>query len=144
MFERIPYLLTTSSIMGSGLAASNWSFTLSSTVNKNIHHLQVFIEAKHRQCRTINTVVSNYPMRVGHWAPSSASALHPQECNSLVSILWWHKIQIWSTESCERSTILSCSFVIIQEVALSPCVLKHTSKKKKKKRPSANPRQLHT
>lgn len=35
MFEWISCLLTTSSIMGSGLAASNWSFTLSSTANKN-------------------------------------------------------------------------------------------------------------
>lgn len=90
MFERIPYLLTTSSIMGSGLAASNWSFTLSSTA-RNIYHqswcASVFIKAKHRQCENINTSVSNYLLRVWHWAPFSALARHPQECNSLVSVL---------------------------------------------------------
>lgn len=112
-------VLTTSSMMGSGLAASNWSFTLSSTANRvfivtysvqryviiavgvceKYSWAMTFLEAKWWQYDMIFSkgglwLKSSYLTQVWLWAPASPSALHPLECNSSVSALWGQKYRI--------------------------------------------------
>lgn len=162
-------VLTTSSMMGSGLAASNWSFTLSSTANRvfivtysvqwyvliavgvceKYSCAMTFLEAKWWQYDMMMIffpkgglwLKSSYLTQVWLWAPASPSALHPLECNSSVSALWGQKYRVIEEGSRQ------CSLLLRPDSCERPgggSACKYIPPEiKEHKRPSANPTQLH-